>query len=84
MLVSDDVVMLDASVVPVSVPAGATTAAVLAAVISPLPFTVKVGMDVVEPNEPVLLFTVANVPVMAVAPEPVISPDNVIVWLPVR
>ena len=83
-LVRDDVTTVALSVVPVSVPAGAMTAAVDAAVMRPLPLTVKVGMAVDDPKEPTLLFTVARVVVMAVVPEPVMSPERVIVWLPVR
>jgi hypothetical protein len=60
-LVSDEARTFAASVAPVSVPAGATTAAVPAAVMRPLPLTVKVGMAVDEPNEPVLPLTVARV-----------------------
>jgi hypothetical protein len=40
------------------------TVAVETAVIKPLPFTVITGTDVVEPNEPVLEFTVASVRVL--------------------
>ncbi len=59
--VSDDAVTPDASVAPVSVPAGATTALPEAAVIRPLALTVNDGIEVDEPNEPTLLLTVANV-----------------------
>jgi hypothetical protein len=77
--VSDEFVTPAAKVLPVSVPAGAITALVETAVIRPLPFTVKDGIAVDEPKEPVSLFTVARVVVIAVAPEPLISPDRVIV-----
>ena len=59
--VSDEVTTVAFKVVPLSVPAGAITTAVEAAVMSPLPLTVKVGMAVDEPNEPTLLLTVAKV-----------------------
>ena len=59
--VSDEVTTVAFKVVPLSVPAGAITTAVEAAVMSPLPLTVKVGMAVDEPNEPTLLLTVARV-----------------------
>ena len=59
-------------------------AAVETAVTNPFPFTVIIGTDVIEPKEPTLLLTVANVPVIAVVPEPVKSPLSVIVWLPVK
>ena len=70
--------------VPLNVPAGAITAFVLAAVIKPLPFTVKLGIAVDDPKLPVLLLTVAKVPVMAVVPLPVKSPERVMLWLAVR
>jgi hypothetical protein len=60
-VVIDDVTTLAASVVPVSVPAGAMTADDAAAVIRPLPLTVKLGIAVDEPNDPTLALTVANV-----------------------
>jgi hypothetical protein len=68
------------NVVPDSVPAGAMTALVPAAVIRPLPLTVKLGMAVDEPKEPVFVLTVARV-VAIVPPEaaPVASPVNVMV-----
>src|SRR2546425_214418 len=59
--VSDDEVTPDARVLPVSVPAGAMTALVPAAVIRPLPLTVKFGMAVEEPKLPVFELTVARV-----------------------
>ena len=48
-VVSEEVTTLEASVVPVSVPAGAITAAVLAAVSWPSAFTVNVGIAVELP-----------------------------------
>jgi hypothetical protein len=49
-----------------------------AAVINPFAFTVMLAFV----NEPTLELTVANVVEIAVAPDPVISPESVIVWLP--
>jgi hypothetical protein len=46
--------------------------AVFTAVIKPLPLTVITGMLVADPNEPVLLFTVANViasPLLLTSPD---------------
>ena len=68
--VNEEVTTVEFNVVPLSVPAGATTAFVLAAVIKPLPFTVITGMELAPPNEPVLEFTVASV-ATAEPPEPV-------------
>ena len=48
-VVKEEVTTLEAKVVPVKVPAGATTAAVEAVVNLPLLSTVKVGMAVEEP-----------------------------------
>lgn len=73
--VSDEAVTPDASVPPVSVPAGAITATVPAAVIRPFPFTVKVGIAVDEPHEPLFVLTVASV---------VASDPAVVVISPVR
>jgi hypothetical protein len=81
-LVSEEAVIPAARVLPVRVPAGATTAFVDTAVTRPLPFTVNVGIAVEEPKEPVSVFTVARVVAIDVAPEPLTSPDSVIVWLP--
>lgn len=68
-------------VVPVAM-LGTTLAA---AVIKPLPLTVNCAhWPELLPNVPTLELTVAKVVVMAVAPEPVTSPDKVIVWLPVK
>jgi len=73
--VKEEAVTVEFRVAPVRVPAGATTALPLAAVINPLPFTVKVGMLVEEPNEPTFEFTVASV--VPRAPEDVVtSPVN--------
>lgn len=59
--VNDDETTVALSVVPVSVPAGATTVAVLTAVTSPLAFTVGIGIVDAPPKLPTLLFTVASV-----------------------
>jgi hypothetical protein len=59
--VSEELTTLELSVVPDKVPAGATTAVAPAAVIRPLPFTVKFGTDDAPPKEPVFEFTVARV-----------------------
>ena len=77
--VREEAVTVELIVVPVSVPAGAITAAVEAAVASPLPFNVITGIAVDDPKVPVLELTVASVPVIAVAPLPDKSPDRVIV-----
>ncbi len=74
-LVSDDAVTPLASVAPVSVPAGATTTAVDAAVMRPLALTVKVGIAVEDPKLPTLLLTVARVVVREPAVV-VMSPVN--------
>lgn len=73
-LVRLEEVMPAASVVPVSVPAGATTAAVPAAVIRPLPFTVKFGIAVEDPKVPEFVLTVANVSAVLPGPAAVASP----------
>jgi hypothetical protein len=59
--VKEEVTTLDARVVPVKVPAGATTAAAEIAVIRPLPLTVTIGIAVEEPKDPVFEFTVLRV-----------------------
>jgi hypothetical protein len=88
-LVSDDVVTPEANVVPVSVLAGAITTFPEAAVIRPLPFTVKLGIDVDEPNDPTLEFTVesvvASVPLVVMSPErsPLViedAPENFVIF----
>lgn len=68
------VTTFEAKVVPVSVPAGAITALPPAAVTSPLPFTVMLGIDVEDPKDPTLELTVAKV--VANVPDVVISPDK--------
>ena len=73
-LVKDDASTLEASVAPVSVPAGATTAAVVCAVTRPLPVVVKTGMAVDEPTEPGLPLTVARVATAEPGPVAVTSP----------
>jgi hypothetical protein len=72
--VSDEVTTVELRTVPLRVPAGATTTLLLAAVIRPFPFTVKEGMEVVDPKEPVLEFTVARVAATDPAPLAVTSP----------
>lgn len=74
----DEAVTLEASVVPVTVPAGAITAFPAASVINPLALTVKFGIDVDDPNDPTFVLTVARVALIAVAPEPLTSPLKVI------
>ena len=59
------------------------TAAVETAVTSPLPFTVTTGISVVEPNEPVLLLTVASVSAADTLELPS-NPESVAVPSPVR
>ena len=60
-LVSEEFTTVEFNVVPLNVPAGATTTSVLIAVISPFPFTVIDGIAVEEPKLPTSEFTVANV-----------------------
>jgi len=81
--VRDELTTVEFKVVPDRVPAGAMTALPDAAVISPLPLTVKVGMEVDDPKDPVLLLTVARVAAKDPVPLPVTSPVRVIVWSPV-
>ncbi len=76
--VSDEEVTPLASMLPVSVPAGATTATVPAAVISPLPFTVKVGIAVELPQLPVSVLTVARVATVEPGPLAVTSPVSAV------
>ena len=76
--VREEAVTPEARVVPVRVPAGAMTAFPEAAVINPLPLTVKVGIEVEDPKDPTLPLTVARV----VAVEPSVS--KVAVKSPVR
>jgi len=60
-VVNEDAVTPDASVAPVSVPAGATTAAVVIEVVRPLALIVMTGMAVELPDVPAVA-TVASVP----------------------
>ena len=76
--VRDDAVTPDASVAPVSVPAGATTASVVIEVVRPLALIVMTGMAVEPPVVPALA-TDASVVAIVVVPEPVISPVRVTV-----
>ena len=72
-LVNEELTTVEFKVVPDNVPAGATTAFPLAAVIKPFAFTVNEGIEVEEPKLPTFELTVASV----VANEPalvVISP----------
>ena len=59
--VRDEVTTFEANAVPVSVPAGAMTGVVVAAVAKPLPLSVMTGIAVDEPIAPVLELTVARV-----------------------
>ena len=59
--VSDDAVTPDASVLPVSVPAGAITTAVVIEVVKPLALIVTTGIAVLPPVVPAVA-TVARVP----------------------
>ncbi len=72
--VSDDVTTFEAIVVPVSVPAGAITTAVVCAVTRPLPLVVSTGMAVDDPTEPGPELTVARVAAAAPGPVAVTSP----------
>jgi hypothetical protein len=67
-----------ARVVPVKVPAGATTALEPAAVIRPLPLTVKFGIAVLDPKEPTFVLTVARVAAALPGPVAVTSPVNAV------
>jgi hypothetical protein len=67
--VSEDAVTPDASVLPESVPAGATTAAVLIEVVSPFALIVTIGIAVLLPVEPGVA-TVARVPAAVTLPVP--------------
>ena len=80
--VSDDAVTPLASVAPVSVPAGAMTAAVVCAVTRPLPFVVRTGMAVDDPTEPGPELTVASVVAVAPGPVPVTSPVSDVIAPP--
>lgn len=50
-----------------------------AAVIKPLPLTVKLGIELVPPNDPTLPFTVARVVATAPVPDPVTSPVSEVI-----
>ena len=69
--VNEEVTTVEFKVVPDNVPAGAITALPLAAVINPLAFTVKEGIDVEDPKDPTLELTVASV--VTVDPEVVVT-----------
>ena len=68
-VVNEDAVTPDASVAPVSVPAGATTAAVVIEVVSPLALMVTTGIAVELPVVPAVA-TVASVPAAVTFAEP--------------
>ena len=68
-LVSDDAVTPEASVLPVKVPAGATTTAVVMLVVKPLTLMVITGIAVLDPVAPAVA-TVANVPAAVTFPVP--------------
>ena len=76
--VNEDVTTVELRTVPDNVLAGATTAFVPAAVISPLPFTVKFGIAVEEPHEPVFVLTVASVIAAEPGPDAVPSPVSAV------
>lgn len=67
--VSEDAVTPDASVLPESVPAGATTAAVEIEVVSPFALIVTIGIAVELPVDPAVA-TVASVPAAVTLPVP--------------
>ena len=68
-LVSDEAVTPEASVLPVKVPAGAITTAVVMLVVKPLVLIVTTGMAVLEPVTPAVA-TVAKVPAAVTFAEP--------------
>ena len=72
--VKEEVTTVELRVVPLRVPAGAITTLLEADVMSPLPFTVKEGIEVEEPKEPVVAFTVARVATVLPGPVAVTSP----------
>lgn len=76
--VREDAVIVEFRLVPVRVPAGATTALPLAAVKRPFPFTVSEGIDVELPNVPVFEFTVASVRAALPGPEAAPSPVSAV------
>lgn len=67
--VNDDAVTPAAKVLPLSVPAGATTAAVVIEVVRPLAFIVITGMAVEPPVVPAVA-TVARVPAAVTLADP--------------
>lgn len=75
-------VTLDARVVPVKVPAGAITTFPDAAVINPLAFTVKVGIEVELPKVPTFELTVAKVNDTDPGPVAVPSPVKAVIAEP--
>ena len=80
--VRDELTTVEFNVVPERVPAGATTALPLAAVINPLALTVKEGMEVEEPKLPTFPLTVANVATAEPGPVAVTSPVKAVIALP--
>jgi hypothetical protein len=76
--VRDDAVTPDASVVPVRVPAGATTAFPVAEVTSPLALIVIDGIEVDDPVVPALA-TVARVSAADPGPDAEASPVNAVI-----
>jgi hypothetical protein len=77
--VREEVTTLAARVVPVRVPAGATTALVDAAVMRPLALTVKLGIAVEDPKDPTLPLTVARVNAAEPGPDAVASPVRAVI-----
>ena len=80
-LVNEEETTLELSVVPERVPAGATTAFPLAAVIKPFALTVNEGIEVEEPKLPMFELTVARVAAAAPGPEAVTSPVREVIAL---
>ena len=74
-----DVTTPEFNVVPLKVPAGATTAFPDAAVIRPFPLTVKLGIDVLDPKLPVFVLTVAKVNAEEPGPAAEPSPVNAVI-----
>ena len=77
-------VRVTAPVRPATLVTALITALVVTLVIRPLASTVKDGIIDPEPYVPAVTPLMPNVAVILVVPLPLISPDNVIVWLPVR
>src|ERR1700688_3969161 len=73
-LVRDEFTTPGARIEPVSVPAGAMTGFDPADVMRPLALTMKLGIEIDDPNEPTLELTVASVVAVAPGPVPVTSP----------